>query len=185
MVSGNSAAANTDSIVYNVMAAFHTACSSFMGQNWGAGNRERMIKSYRISLSYFVPFRRADRPDPAVFSEKASCLSSQTTRLSLLPACRECASCASPMPSAPSWIAPSRPRRGIGRSFVPTVIVILGSCVFRVIWVYTIFAHFHTIPSLYLLYAFSWAITALAETIYFLCCLKAQCRPDGGRRINR
>ena len=62
--------------------------------------------------------------------------------------------------------------RGIGRSFVPTVIVILGSCVFRVIWVYTIFAHFHTIPSLYLLYAFSWAITALAETIYFLCCFR-------------
>lgn len=46
--------------------------------------------------------------------------------------------------------------RGIGRSFVPTVIVIMGSCVFRVIWVYTIFAHFHTIPSLYLLYIFSW-----------------------------
>ena len=62
--------------------------------------------------------------------------------------------------------------RGIGRSIVPTVIVILGSCVFRVIWVYTIFAHFHTIPSLYLLYAFSWAITALAETIYFLCCFR-------------
>lgn len=57
--------------------------------------------------------------------------------------------------------------RGIGKSFGPTLIVILGSCVFRVIWVYTIFAHFHTIPSLYLLYIFSWAITAVAEIIYF------------------
>lgn len=28
--------------------------------------------------------------------------------------------------------------RGIGKSIVPMVIVILGSCVFRVIWVYTI-----------------------------------------------
>ena len=28
MVAGNAAAANTDTIVYNVMAAFHTACSS-------------------------------------------------------------------------------------------------------------------------------------------------------------
>lgn len=52
------------------------------------------------------------------------------------------------------------------------MIVILGSCVFRVIWVYTIFAHFHTIPSLYLLYVFSWTITAAAEILYFIHCCK-------------
>lgn len=57
--------------------------------------------------------------------------------------------------------------RGIGKSIAPTVIVILGSCVFRVIWIYTIFAYFHTIASLYLLYVFSWSITAVAEIIYF------------------
>lgn len=57
--------------------------------------------------------------------------------------------------------------RGIGRSIVPTVIVILGSCVFRVAWIYTVFAYFHTIPSLYLLYIFSWAITGVAEFLYF------------------
>ena len=62
--------------------------------------------------------------------------------------------------------------RGLGRSFVPTVIVIMGSCVFRVIWVYTIFAHFHTIPSLYLLYIFSWTITAAAEILYFIRCCR-------------
>ena len=37
MVSGNAAAANTDTIIYNIMMAFYTACSTFMGQNWGAG----------------------------------------------------------------------------------------------------------------------------------------------------
>ena len=58
--------------------------------------------------------------------------------------------------------------RGIGKSFVPTVIVIMGSCVFRVVWIYTVFAYFHTIPSLYLLYIFSWTITAIAEIVYFI-----------------
>ena len=57
--------------------------------------------------------------------------------------------------------------RGIGKSLMPTIVVILGSCVFRVIWVYTVFAYFQTIPSLYLLYAFSWTITAAAEIWYF------------------
>jgi putative efflux protein, MATE family len=44
--------------------------------------------------------------------------------------------------------------------------------VFRVIWVYTIFAHFHTIPALYLLYPCSWILTALAEIAYFASCYK-------------
>ena len=52
VVSGNSAAVNVDNVIYNVMAAFYTACSTFMGQNWGAGNKDRMMKSYYISLGY-------------------------------------------------------------------------------------------------------------------------------------
>ena len=52
MVSGNAAAANADSLIYNVMFAFYTACASFIGQNWGAGNQKRMLKSYGISITY-------------------------------------------------------------------------------------------------------------------------------------
>ena len=57
--------------------------------------------------------------------------------------------------------------RGIGKSIPPTIIIILGSCVFRVIWFYTVFAHFQTISSLYLLYIFSWGITGFAEVLFF------------------
>ncbi|MEI3505623.1 MAG: MATE family efflux transporter [Bacilli bacterium] len=49
--------------------------------------------------------------------------------------------------------------RGLGKTIVPTIIVISGSCIFRIAWIYTIFAHYHTIKSLYLLYFFSWMIT--------------------------
>ena len=45
--------------------------------------------------------------------------------------------------------------------------MISGSCVFRIIWIYTVFAHFHTVLSLYLLYPASWILTAIAEMIYF------------------
>lgn len=72
--------------------------------------------------------------------------------------------------------------RGIGKSFIPTIIVITGSCVFRVIWVYTIFAYFHTITSLYLVYIFSWVITAIFEIAYFLYAYKQELKKsnDGG-----
>ena len=57
--------------------------------------------------------------------------------------------------------------RGTGCSVLPTVITCVCVCVFRVVWVYTIFAHFQTITSLYLLYIFSWVITGIAEYLYF------------------
>ena len=52
MVAGNSAAANADGLVYDVMAAFYTACSSFIGLNYGAGRRREIRRSYLICLGY-------------------------------------------------------------------------------------------------------------------------------------
>ena len=165
-VSGNAAAANADSLIYNVMFAFYTACASFIGQNWGAGNKKRMLKTYGISLTYafiagailgglllvFGPqFLSLFATEPAVidagmeririmgFSYAFSCF-------------MDCSIAAS---------------RGIGKSIPPTIIISLGSCVFRVIWFYTVFAHFQTIFSLYLLYIFSWGITGFAEVLFF------------------
>ena len=177
VVSGNSAAVNVDNVIYNVMAAFYTACSSFMGQNWGAGKKDRMMKSYYISLGYSfliaavlgVAFLAAGEPFLYIFTNEADVVAAGMERMKIM--------CFSYAISAfmDCTIAACR---GIGRSFVPTVIVILGSCVFRVIWVYTIFAYFHTITALYLLYPFSWIITAVAEILYFIRCCRRL--PVGG-----
>ena len=59
-------------------------------------------------------------------------------------------------------------------TFVPSIFVILGSCVFRIIWIYTAFAHFKTIESLFAIYPFSWAITAIFEIIYFVIAYKKE-----------
>lgn len=166
MVAGNSAAANADALVYDVMAAFYTACGSFMGQNYGAGKKDRMMKSYWICLAYsfavgvvmgglLVAFGRAFL---AVFTTEQAVIDAGMKRLVIM----GFSYCVSAFMD--NTIAASR---AMGKGLVPTVIVIMGSCVFRVIWVYTIFAYFKTIPSLYLLYVFSWSITAIAEMIYF------------------
>ena len=52
MVEGNSAAANADALVYDMMAGFYLACTTFMGQNYGAHKKDRVMKSYLICLSY-------------------------------------------------------------------------------------------------------------------------------------
>ena len=56
MVEGNSAAANADHIIFDVLAAFYVACSSFMGQNYGANKKDRVIKSYFVCLIYSFVF---------------------------------------------------------------------------------------------------------------------------------
>lgn len=166
MVAANSAAANADGPVYEVMAAFYVACSSFMGQNLGAKKKDRILKSYFVSLSYSffiglilgltILFMGPDflllfTSDPAVIELGMYRLKIMSVSYAFS-AFMDCTIAAS---------------RGLGKTVVPTFIVIMGSCIFRVIWIYTIFAYFKTIPSLYLLYIFSWSITAAAEIIYF------------------
>lgn len=167
MVSGNSAAANADALVYDVMAAFYTACSSFMGQNYGAKKKGRILKSYFVSLAYSfgiglvmgVTLVCFGETFLALFTREPAVIEAGMKRLTIMglsyavSAFMDCTIAAS---------------RALGKSLVPTIIVFMGSCVFRVIWVYTIFAYFNTIPSLYLLYVFSWSITAIAEIIYFV-----------------
>ena len=171
MVKGNSAAANADNLIYDCMAAFYMACASFMSQNYGAGKPDRVKKSYFIALGYsfgaglllggslFV----FGREFLALFTTEPAVIDAGMKRVGVM----GLAYCISAFMDC--TIAASR---GLGKTVVPTVIVILGSCVFRVIWVYTIFAHFHTIPSLYLLYPCSWILTALAEIVYFVHCYK-------------
>lgn len=52
----NSAAGNADNLIFNVMSAFYVACSTFIAQNYGAGQKRRIMKSYvaSILLAFFV-----------------------------------------------------------------------------------------------------------------------------------
>ena len=167
MVKGNSAAANADALIYDAMAAFYMACASFMSQNYGAGKVDRVKKSYLISLAYsfgvglvlggtLMPFGREFL---ALFTTEPAVIDAGMKRVSVM-AMAYCISAFMDCTIAAS--------RGLGKTVVPTIIVVMGSCVFRVVWVYTIFAQIHTIPSLYLLYPCSWALTAVAEVVYFV-----------------
>lgn len=173
MVAGNSAAANADSLIYDVMAAFYTACASFMGQNYGARNRERVKKSYFVSLAFSFSIGLLlglllvlfGRQFLRLFSPDSAVIEAGMFRLTIMgfsygfSAFMDCTIAAS---------------RALGKSLIPTVVVILGSCVFRIVWVYTVFTWFGTITSLYLVFICSWMITSLAEIAYFARVYKQQ-----------
>jgi len=166
MVDGNSAAANFDSIVYDVMAAFYMAGASFVGQNYGANNKGRILRAYLISTLYAFCIAAVfgavlfffGRGCLRIFTRDEEVIEMGMKRIMIM-APSYCVSA-----FMDSTIAACR---GIGKTVTPIVFEIIGVCVFRVAWVYTVFAYFKTIPSLYLLYVFSWVITAAGEIIYF------------------
>lgn len=167
IVEGNAAAQNADGFAYDIMAAIYTGCSSFVSFNLGAKRTDRVQKTYIVSTIYSFAAGALigtllllfGQQFLSLFTTDAEVMAAGETRLKIMAysyafsAFMDCAIAAS---------------RGLGKTVVPTVIVVMGSCVFRVIWVYTVFAHFHTIASIYSLYIISWLITAIAENIYLL-----------------
>ena len=175
MVAGNSAAANADGLVYETMAALYTACACFIGQNYGAGKKDRILKSYFISLIYSfgigavigLGILACGKNFLGLFTTDAAVIEAGMYRLLVM-------SFSYPISAfMDNTIAASR---GLGKSVFPTVAVFMGSCVFRLIWIYTVFEYFETITSLYLLYVFSWSITAIVEIIYFVKIYREQMR---------
>ena len=60
--------------------------------------------------------------------------------------------------------------RGLGKSWLPLIISTLGVCVFRILWIFTVFAAHPTLEVLYLSYPISWFVTPAAHftAIYFV-----------------
>ena len=118
------------------MAAFYMACASFMSQNYGAGKPDRVKKSYFIALAYSFGVGLVlggslfifGRQFLALFTTEGAVIDAGMKRVGVM----GFAYCISAFMDC--TIAASR---GLGKTVVPTVIVVLGSCVFRVIWVYT------------------------------------------------
>ena len=166
VVEGNSAAMNADNIVYDIMAAFYTACTSFIAQNLGAGKKERIKKVYFLTLTYScliavilggllaifrVPFLH-------LFTTDEQVIHYGSIRLGIM--------------GCSYWISAfmddsAAAARGMGKSIIPTAIVIAGSVVYRIIWVCTVFAYYHTLPALYLVYATAWTFTSVLGNVYF------------------
>lgn len=172
-VAGISAAAEADPIVYNVMAAFYSACASFIGQNFGARKKDRVIKTFNICCWY--PFFIAlvmgavlfvfGRQFLSLFSTDAEVIEAGLLRLKIM-SWSYCISAFMDNPIAAC--------RGLGKTLFPSVVVVVGSCVFRIFWVLVIFGHFKTVESLFLLFACSWTMTGIAEIIYFFIIYKKE-----------
>ena len=58
--------------------------------------------------------------------------------------------------------------RGMGVSTLPTILMVVGICGVRLLWIYTMFPIHHTLESIYLCFPISWAVTSIVEFILWV-----------------
>ncbi len=173
-VSGNSAAANIEGFVYMIMNAFTQTSLNFVGQNMGSRNFKRIKKIYRtcllmvgfVGLVLGVTVRFfAENLLSVYITDSPEAIAQGIVRLSFV--CLPYFICGL-MDTTTGAI------RGLGVSLAPMAISVLGVCVFRVVWIYTIFQipQFHTLSGLLISYVISWLITFFAELITLSVILK-------------
>ena len=172
-IAGSAAANNFEAFAFFTVSAFTQACVTFTSQNYGAQQFDRCRRVFRISLicgiisnmvmvGLFILFRV---PLLSIYSTNQQVIAYGLTRmLHALPF---------------DWImcgyeVSAGALRGMGRSMTPAIITIFGTCVFRLMWVFTVFEHWRSFTVLISVYPASWTITALFMiTVYLLVRRKA------------
>ena len=166
-MAGSTAASNLEGFVYASMNAFYQAAVSFTSQNMGGRKYSRINRILLVCLSCATivglvmgvgaylggdVLLRLYTSDPQVISFgiiRLSLVSSTYFLCGIMDVF--CGSL-----------------RGMGYAIMPMIVSLAGACGLRIIWICTVFQFDHTLRMLYLCYAVSWILTALAHCICFL-----------------
>lgn len=168
LIAGNSAACNLEGFVYTSMNGFSQGALTFCSQNLGARKIDRIRKSVWVSQfsiivigavlsAIFLLFRRQligiyTRSPEVVDAAMIRCWVIFSTYY---------------LCGMMDGLANSI--RGIGHSMMPMISSLLGACIFRIIWLFTIFLipNFHTPLTIYLSYPISWILTFAANVVFY------------------
>jgi putative MATE family efflux protein len=160
------AASKADSIFWMIMNAFGTTIVTFVGQNFGADQRERAKKG--VKVCFFITMGTALAVMSILFLFAKYLLNIFTTDANVIEIGRIIILFT--VPGYISWVfveIMSGAIRGAGDVFTSMLISVIGICVLRLIWIYTAVPYYHRIETICLSYPITWAITGLAYTIYY------------------
>ena len=167
VMAGNTAAGNLEGFVYNSMNSFYQTNISFTGQNMGARQYKRVIRIMFVCLGLVTlvgvvlggGFYLASGTLLHIYNDDPEVIRFGQLRMRYL--CVPYFLCGLMDTMVGSL-------RGIGCSVIPMIVSLLGSCAFRIIWIYTAFAATRSLGVLYSSYPISWAITFAAHLTCFI-----------------
>lgn len=166
-MAGSTAAGNLEGFAYTSMNAFHQASVSFTGQNYGAGHYKRIKKilwicSGAVTVMGLVMGNAIYLLGDILlqlYSTDPEVIQFGVQRLAYI--------------AIPYFLCGLQEVivgviRGMGYAIMPMIVSVLGICVFRVIWIYTIFQAHKTLGVLYLSYPVTWLLTIIVHFICFV-----------------
>lgn len=165
---GSAAALSYDFFVYYIVAAFVQAAVTFTSQNFSAGNYDRCRKVFVLSTGAGAVLTGIACVICAVWPEEL--LSAFTVDPEVLHygAIRMIHVVAFLWLTAFYEISGGC-LRGMGYSTLPTTIILLGCCLLRIVWVYTVFRIYNSFTFLMNVYPVSWIVTSIATlTAYYI-----------------
>ena len=156
-----------ESLFWMTTNAFGLAITTFIGQNYGAGKTERVKKSiitcfwieWIICISLSVVFKVFADSLIGIFTRDQEAVHVGVMLLATV---------------APYYILFSAVEvftgvlRGIGDVFIPTIMVLLSMCLFRIGWLMIIVPRFPAIMSIVIMYPISWGIGGACFVVYYL-----------------
>lgn len=167
VVAGNSATMNIEGFVYISMNAIYQTAITFVGQNYGAGKKKRVLRCtlqcqaivFTVGLVFGTLSYLFSTQLLGIYSSSATVIAAGRIRAAyILPLYFLCGSMDVMVGAL----------RGIGQSIVPMATSLLGACAFRLVWIATIFQMKRTTGMLYISYPISWTITLIAHVAFFI-----------------
>lgn len=166
VVAGNTAASNIEGFVYTSMNALYQTSLSFTSQNLGARQFGRIDKIlvrclalvFVIGLVLGNGAHLLGQTLLGIYTGEPEVIAYGMMRLGVV----SVTYCLCGMMDVVAGSV-----RGLGYSILPMLVSLVGACVFRIIWIFTVFQWQHTLFSLYISYPISWALTICAHLVCY------------------
>lgn len=167
-IAGSSLALNFEYFTYDIANAFAQAAVTFTSQNFGAGNLKRCKKIFWLCMLFGMGFTEILSIVFMIWDDFFVSIYTISDAVAVYGLIRMHHVCSLEGLTA-TYEVESAALRGMGKSLEPSIITILGTVVFRMIWLVTIFKWIPTYDMLMNVYIASWVFTGgLIFIIYVL-----------------
>lgn len=173
-MSGSAAASSIEGFCYVSMNAFHQTSLNFCGQNFGAGNLKRVKKITFVCLATVAAVGIVLGNISYIFGKELLGIYIKDSPEAIIYGIERMKFMLIPYFLCGIMDTSTGAMRGIGCSFSPMVITVVGVCVMRIVWIYTVFAmpQYHSFSGLFISYPISWLLTFAVLIICFLTVVK-------------